>query len=218
MFQQGVQFNPNELQGGQGSGLGLWISREIVTLHRGTITAKSSGLGKGSKFEIVLPAIIVENPDDVISSSTLIRYINVTQYVSEAVQSANSPPTDTRERHVLVVDDAKSNRRLVCHLLKSKGFICHEAENGSECVEMVLSKKVVYDFILMDSDMPVLDGPSAARQLRANKCDITIIGVTGNILPEDQEYFLEQGANLVLPKPVKIEELLEKVRYFEVRP
>ena len=194
--------------------MGLWISHEIVVLHHGTIDAKSEGLGKGSRFEIVLPAISIENADERVSPSTLARVIDVTR----CVKSANTCSNEPKERYVLVVDDAPSIRKLVTRLLTTKGFICHEAENGAECVEMVLSKKVTYDFILLDSDMPVLDGPSAARQLRANKCDITIIGVTGHVLPEDQEYFLQQGADLVLPKPVKIEELLEKVKGFETRP
>ena len=57
LFQEGVQFNPNQLQAGQGSGLGLWISKGIIELHMGRLTARSEGLGKGSTFTIEIPLL-----------------------------------------------------------------------------------------------------------------------------------------------------------------
>jgi two-component system, sensor histidine kinase len=63
----------------------------------------------------------------------------------------------------------------------------------------------------LDYEMPVMDGPSAARRLREEKCDLLIIGVTGNVLPEDKAHFIRQGANLVMSKPLDITELLTEV-------
>jgi CheY-like chemotaxis protein len=217
LFREGVQFNPNELQAGQGSGLGLWITREIVCLHNGTIAARSEGLGKGSTFLLTLPVVLHEPPvvvDSPVPKPASPRASNGDESPQAGNRSASAVSSfESRERHVLVADDAASNRKLVCRLLRSKGFICHEAENGSECVQMIMAADYSYEFIVLDYEMPVLDGPSAARQLRENRSDVLIIGVTGNVLPEDQEFFLRQGANAVLPKPLDITRLLEEVHH-----
>jgi CheY-like chemotaxis protein len=64
-----------------------------------------------------------------------------------------------------------------------------------------------YDYILMDFEMPVMNGPTATAQLRELGCTVPIIGVTGNVLPADVQYFLDSGANAVLPKPLKVAQL-----------
>jgi two-component system, sensor histidine kinase len=222
LFREGVQFNPNQLQGGQGSGLGLWISREIVSLHGGVINVTSEGLGQGSCFDVRLPVRFANALDDLPSPSMNSQ----AQALGRYQQPLKPPPLDTVqqppsaffspcERYVLVVDDAASNRKLVSRLLTKKGFVCHEAENGLKCVEKVLAGDVSYEFIVLDYEMPVMDGPSAARQLRESRVATLIIGVTGNVLPEDFDYFLKQGANAVLAKPVSIDDLLEKVRFLQ---
>ena len=225
LFLEGVQFNPNELQAGQGSGLGLWIAREIVSLHQGDITVRSQGLGMGATFVLSLPVYL----RDTQSINSCTRRLSSQLQSSVAFNSivdipdpppdpavttspaAASTPVPSAPLRVLVVDDAVSNRKLVCRLLQSKGgFICQQAENGQECVNMVLSgDHPPFDLILMDYEMPIMNGPSAAYKLREMKCEILIIGLTGNVLPEDREYFMSQGANAVLPKPVDIKALLE---------
>lgn len=217
LFHEGVQFNPNELQAGQGSGLGLWITREIVELHSGNITASSEGLGKGATFFLKLPVVLHEAPvvDPTIPKPASPRASNPDGGTSQAAGRSSSLVSsfESRERHVLIVDDTASNRKLVCRLLRSKGYICHQAENGLECVHMVMAADYAYEFVLLDYEMPVLDGPSAARQLRENRSDVTIIGVTGNVMKHDQDYFIEQGANAVLPKPLILDDLLEAVNH-----
>jgi CheY-like chemotaxis protein len=244
LFHQGVQFNPNELQAGQGSGLGLWISKEIVSLHHGTILVTSDGLGSGSVFKVTLPVVLRESLGSCLGTPTALPLSCASgeqksllgdslfpipepgpRPESPPKQEPESPPESQREperesrpRHVLVVDDAASNRKLVCRLLRSKGFVCHEAENGAECVEKVMSREHPYDLILMDFEMPVMNGPSAARRLRENRCDLLIVGVTGNVLPEDQSYFLEHGANVVLRKPLIVSDLLEEIERHQRSP
>jgi CheY-like chemotaxis protein len=244
LFHQGVQFNPNELQAGQGSGLGLWISKEIVSLHHGTILVTSDGLGTGSVFKVTLPVVLRESLGSCLGTLTALPLSCASgeqksllgdslfpipepgpRPESPPKQEPESPPESQREperesrpRHVLVVDDAASNRKLVCRLLRSKGFVCHEAENGAECVEKVMSREHPYDLILMDFEMPVMNGPSAARRLRENRCDLLIVGVTGNVLPEDQSYFLEHGANVVLRKPLIVSDLLEEIERHQRSP
>jgi CheY-like chemotaxis protein len=250
LFHQGVQFNPNQLQAGQGSGLGLWISKEIVSLHHGTILVTSEGLGCGSTFQVTLPVVLREDlplyrgsmtvftrliqpmPEDQKKGDSLFPFQDDENHqsltmeiegrrsslLSPVAQSLSNPDTEPTTRHVLVVDDAASNRKLVCRLLRSKGFICHEAENGAECVEKVQSREYPYDFILLDYEMPIMNGPSAARHLRESGCNLLIIGVTGNVLPEDKAYFLDHGANVVLTKPLSISDLLEEITRHESSP
>jgi CheY-like chemotaxis protein len=254
LFHQGVQFNPNQLQAGQGSGLGLWISKEIVSLHHGTILVTSEGLGCGSTFTVTLPVVYRENlpscsqlmsartrlllppspaiqsplsernfhsipgGDDRRNSSHLSPVPELPLQSKQEPAPEPEPEPERRARHVLVVDDAPSNRKLVCRLMRSKGFICHEAENGAECVKKVMAQEYPYELILLDSEMPVMDGPSAARKLRENRCDLLIIGVTGNVLPEDRAYFLDHGANVVLAKPLNVSDLLEEIEKHQRSP
>jgi CheY-like chemotaxis protein len=230
LFNQGVQFNPNQLQAGQGSGLGLWISKEIVSLHHGTILVTSEGLGCGSTFEVTIPVVLREMDIRLHPPTTRMmlsssppqtphtvqgRYVSSLSTFHEPVPN---PDTNPRARHVLVVDDAPSNRKLVSRLLKAKGYICHEAENGADCVKMVLSGEHPYELILMDYEMPVLNGPLACQQLRDHRCDLLIIGVTGNVLPEDKAYFIGHGANAVLTKPLNLPELLELIESHQISP
>jgi CheY-like chemotaxis protein len=216
LFSEGVQFNPNELQAGQGSGLGLWISKEIVLLHGGQIRVTSRGLGCGATFEVILPVYLRENlqPDSIRSP----RALHLLPFAPvEKSNPQSDPPTNILPiapvndlpMHLLVVDDASSNRKLVARILRSKGYLCDEAEDGQECVSKVMSGTHHYDAILMDYEMPILNGPLAAKKLREMKFDFPIIGLTGNVLPEDKEYYRQQGANLILTKPLDVEKLID---------
>ena len=105
-------------------------------------------------------------------------------------------------------------RKLLCRLLSNLGCRCTQAENGVECLEAVhrnLRRHSLppFDFILMDFEMPRMTGPEAASALRGEGVFTPIIGVTGNVLPEDQQHFLLSGANVVLRKPLSLP-LLEK--------
>jgi two-component system, sensor histidine kinase len=215
MFGEGVQFNPNQLQAGQGSGLGLWISKEIVNQHKGQIRVESKGLGCGSTFEVMFPVVI----RDVASSAlrnpgriSIRSHPSQCKTIGTPLNTELRPPKDLNclnGLNVLVVDDAPSNRKLVSRLLKSKGIVCDEAVNGREAVSMVMSGDRHYQAILMDYEMPEMDGPSAARKLRDLRCEVLIVGLTGNVLPEDKEHFLNHGANFVLTKPLNMKELLD---------
>ena len=89
---------------------------------------------------------------------------------------------------ILVVDDACMNRKLLCRLLKLHGHTCTEAQDGQEAVDVIKNAKKGgkrYDTILMDYEMPIMNGPAATRAIRALGCDSFIIGITGNVLPEE---------------------------------
>lgn len=112
---------------------------------------------------------------------------------------------------ILVVDDVMSNRKLLKRLLERCGHRCDEAENGKECVEMVLLAAIQnrsYDSVLLDFEMPIMNGPTAAKEIRKNGFKkLNIVGITGNVLPEDVKYFKSCGANDVRAKPVKIADI-----------
>jgi signal transduction histidine kinase/CheY-like chemotaxis protein len=118
-----------------------------------------------------------------------------------------------RNKRILVVDDAPSNRKMLVRVLAKSGHVCDQAQDGQVAVDMV--KKVSeggYDMILMDFEMPVMNGPTATRVLREMGCLCPIVGVTGNVLGADVDYFLAQGADAVLPKPLQLS-ALEEVWY-----
>lgn len=212
VFDLGVQFNVNALQAGQGSGLGMWIAKEIASLHHGTLTAKSDGIGRGSEFTMVLPLYHIKDEDLPESlQSFRVRSSSGSDGQGASTDSSNqvgSKINSFEPLRLLVVDDVASNRKLLRRLLERRGHICEEANDGYEAVVKVLGDKSSgvlgqqFDSILMDSEMPVMSGPIAVQKLRQAGCDCFIVGVTGNVLAEDITEFKSCGANEVLHKPI----------------
>ena len=201
MFQEGVQFNANDLQAGGGSGLGMWISKEIVKRHGGNIKVFSEGLGKGCTFSATFPALEPVNDKN---SNSLSRRM-VSNEEGDLV-SAEIPGS------VLVVDDSAISIKILSRLLLNAGVTeVSAAHDGNECLEIVRnsSGSKNFDLIVMDYEMPVLNGPDATRCLRSMKCTAPIIGVTGNVLAEDKKLFLSAGANMVLAKPLRLCQLFD---------
>jgi CheY-like chemotaxis protein len=118
--------------------------------------------------------------------------------------------------NVLVTDDSAVNRKMMCRSLTSVGFKCFQAADGQECLDIV--KKSLnheherIDLILMDFEMPVMNGPTATAAIRGLECDIPVVGVTGNVLHEDKQLFLAHGAVKVLQKPFAMSELEDTLR------
>ena len=112
-----------------------------------------------------------------------------------------------RALKVLVVDDAPSNRKMLVRLLVAKGYVCEQAEDGQLAIDAYVALTAggeLLDAILMDYEMPVMNGPAATRRLREMGCTCLIVGVTGNLLPEDVAYYKEKGADAVLGKPLNM--------------
>jgi signal transduction histidine kinase/ActR/RegA family two-component response regulator len=202
LFGEGVQFNAHELQAGKGSGLGLFIVKGLVEQHRGTLEATSEGLNKGSKFTLKLPLYHVPG---------MVSQEDEQSLASKDAIKSDEPFLCDKGLHLLVVDDALSNRKLLCRLLERQGHKCDMAENGQVALEMVrekmLSNEEPYDSILMDYEMPVMNGPTASSLIRQLGCDAFIVGITGNVLSDDVQYFKSKGANAILPKPVRLSDL-----------
>mmetsp|Transcript_14066 Transcript_14066/g.23394 ORF Transcript_14066/g.23394 Transcript_14066/m.23394 type:complete len:214 (+) Transcript_14066:2527-3168(+) len=146
--------------------------------------------------------------------------------------NADEPPAGPFR--VLLVDDAASNRKMLRRLLTNLGHTCEEAVNGQVAVEMMKRLLPVtnqqqppsrlvdeeetistvaaaaagnFDVIIMDFEMPVLNGPLATKQIRAMGVSTPIVGITGNVLPEDVSYFKSCGADDVLAKPLRTTDL-----------
>jgi signal transduction histidine kinase/FixJ family two-component response regulator len=210
LFGQGIQFNVNELQHGNGSGLGLYIAMGIVQQHAGSLTCDSKGLGKGTTFTMQVPLFDIPSPE---SDKRQMMH-------ADSAEEGDNTYEDSK-LNILIVDDANSNRKLLRRLLKLKGHDTAEAENGQIAVNMVREAERAnkhYDLVLMDYEMPVMIGPVAAKEIRNLGSDVFIIGVTGNLMPEDVAYFRQCGSNSVLPKPFRMNELEEIIIEHHITP
>ena len=199
LFQEGMQFNANELQQGKGSGFGLFISKGIVELHEGALRAKSDGPDRGTTFTMELP--LYHSPGAEKSPPT-----------TRLNASFSMSPSEKASLSILVVDDALSNRKLLSRLLTKAGHRCDLAEDGKVALQNVKEKMACgdrYDTLILDYEMPVMNGPTAAKEIRRAGSDVFIVAVTGNMLQEDIDYFYKCGANAVLPKPFQMSALEE---------
>jgi CheY-like chemotaxis protein len=188
----------------------LHITKSLIEQHGGTIEIFSEGIHRGCLAVVELPlyrnAMVVAEKAKPLPSPELLGMV--------LPSSEPKPAIGVKTVHsCLVVDDALSNRKMLVRLLERSGHICLSANNGREAVNIVeadqqesLANKshVPIDTILMDYEMPVLNGPDATKIIRAKGYNVSIIGVTGNVLVEDVAYFTSMGANCVLPKPVNI--------------
>jgi len=208
VFDSGVQFNRNKNQKGGGSGLGLFIAKGIVDQHNGTLLVTSQGLGAGTSFVFKLPVYCKPKTQQSKPLSLGERDVSITEKVSCSWLDEHSE-RDLSFR-ILVVDDAPMNRKLLTRLLLKRGHEVDMAEDGLQAYKKVVAEQSEgrrYDTILMDFQMPIMDGPTATQQIRMEGCDSFIVGITGNVLPQDVEHFKMCGADGVLGKPFQVEEL-----------
>ena len=224
LFRAGVQYNSNKLQAGQGSGLGLFIAKSIMEKHGGDLKAESTGIGQGTTFSMSMPIYRIQDTNPVLRQQNESFDIeglggsvggnsnNASSSRSGGgnVEAVRTTPL-SRSLHVLVVDDALTNRKLLSRLLEKKGHVCDQAEDGAVAVEKVsqaIQEGRQYDSVLLDYEMPNMDGPTAAQKICAMGCTSLIVGITGNALPGDVAHFKKCGADFVLPKPLNIPDLI----------
>ena len=192
----------------QGTGLGMAITKSIVDLMGGTIHVEST-TGKGTRFEVVLEFPIDAEADTVQEA----------QVLPEEEETA-SPLSGMK---FLCAEDNAINAEILELLLESKGASCTICSNGQEIVDAFASVKPgEYDMILMDVQMPVMDGLEATRRIRNGENPlgriIPILAMTANAFLEDMQKSKEAGMDVHLSKPVDIAALEQTVKRFRVTP
>lgn len=197
----------NRINHTQGSGLGLAIVKQMVDLMHGTITCDSA-LGKGTTFTITIDLEEAPAPESAL--------------VSGLPSETTSDSNDFHGIHVLVAEDNDLNWEIIEELLHEFHVDCDRAVNGEECANLLWeAEEGTYDLVLMDVQMPVMNGREATRVLRqSNRADlqkIPIFAMTADAFAEDIQACLDAGMNGHIAKPVDMKKVLEILRQVKSR-
>jgi predicted ATPase/signal transduction histidine kinase/CheY-like chemotaxis protein/tRNA A-37 threonylcarbamoyl transferase component Bud32 len=177
----------------EGTGLGLAISRQLVEMMGGKIKVKSTP-GKGSIFFFDLDLPEVSNQ----GGFTKKEQLNIQGFKGH-------------KRKIIVADDKRENRSILVKMLSPLGFEMVEATDGQDCLNK--AEEIHPDCILMDLMMPQLNGFEATRRIRRSPDlkNVVVIGTSASVFDFDQHKSKEVGCNDFLPKPIRVEELLDKL-------
>jgi signal transduction histidine kinase/CheY-like chemotaxis protein len=185
-----------------GTGLGLSISKHIVELMGGKIWAESE-LGKGSKF---IFTVKVE------------RGKNVASMPASVVKMETDGGGRFAGKRLLIAEDVEINREILLALLEDSGISIDCAQNGLEAVNMIAAAPMQYDAILMDVQMPKMDGLEATRRIRELLSErpkrVPIIAMTAHVFKSDIEECLAAGMDDHIGKPIDIEDILKKLNKY----
>lgn len=191
LFQPFIQADVTVKRRFGGTGLGLVISRHLARAMGGDIRLVKSELGCGSVFEISLE---------------LEQALEKEAAPAKPVSSIIDPLPSLAGKVILVVDDVCDNRFLIERYLKSHQVVLLQARSGTEALE-VLSKNNV-DLVLMDIQMPEMDGHEATRRIRATDIEIPIIALTAHAMRDEVRKCMNSGFDAVLTKPTRRQELI----------
>ncbi len=196
IFQPFTQIDASSTRKEGGTGLGLAIVRKLVSFMGGEIHLESSER-EGSTFSFSLSFEKVKNPGDLVA-------VDMADAKSARNQSDVSEGTAERLQ-ILLVEDNAINQKVARAMLQKMGYKIDIAFNGAEAVEALRQKK--YGLVLMDLQMPVMDGYEATRTIRSSGKEldskVPIVAMTANATKEDRQQCLDAGMDDYIPKPVE---------------
>jgi signal transduction histidine kinase/DNA-binding response OmpR family regulator len=217
LFSPFVQADQSTARKYGGTGLGLAISKQLVEMMGGTIGIES-GEGEGSTFWFTAvfgtsPEVMAPAAEPVPSSERKPGNCRIEDGIIVA-RGVEGPDDEPR---ILVAEDDPTNQAVALAQLEKLGYRADVVANGNEVLEALRQRR--YDLVLMDSQMPTMDGYEATRRIReSNNSQIPIIGVTANATSTDRDKCIRVGMNHVLSKPVDLQLLAEVVTKWLLTP
>lgn len=192
----------------EGSGLGLALVQKLVEFHQGKVFMESEGIpGKGSRFTVLLPW-----KDSPVSKSGFSPEISKSPVPDDKIPDSMTASESAARFTILLAEDNLSNIMTLSDYLEMYDYQVIQALDGKEAIEK--AEEFLPDLILMDIQMPVMDGLEAIRYLRQDPrfAKTPIMALTALAMPGDLEHCLEAGATDYVTKPVKLKELLDKIK------
>jgi signal transduction histidine kinase/CheY-like chemotaxis protein/HPt (histidine-containing phosphotransfer) domain-containing protein len=200
IFQPFVQADASVTRKHGGTGLGLAISYRIALALGGALTVKST-IGQGSVFTATV---------DAGDLSHVAMRSRPPETEASDVSHHKSGPLSLKGVNILLVDDGETNRKLINLFLTRSGATVQSAENGA--LALHAAERGQFDIVLMDIQMPVMDGYTATRRLRDNGYDRPIIALTAHAMKGDKEKCEAAGCDAYLSKPVNMDDLVRTIR------
>jgi len=202
LFQTFTQADSTMTRRFGGTGLGLVLSKRLSQLMGGDVKLIESEPNKGSTFQITIATKLTEEA----------KAESLALYSAKATLKQIYKENSLAEKNVLLVEDSADNQLLIKNVLCDSGAKVEIAENGQEGMNKALSGD--YDVVLMDIQMPLMDGLEATARLRGRRYNKPIIVFTANAMTTEREKYAEAGFDEYLMKPINMHELVDKVVFY----
>lgn len=207
LFQPFTQADSSTTRRFGGTGLGLTISRKLAKLMGGKLDIVSSQVGEGTHFRLTIPLHPASEAESVLTQSTA----DLREVTMSSPQSGRSQLEGLK---ILLAEDGIDNQRLISHILRNAGadvILCENGELAVRRIRQAMEQDEKIDVVLMDMQMPVLDGYQASERLRDIGFTNPIIAITANAMSEDRGKCIEAGCDDYASKPINRPDLLNTI-------